>query len=227
MSMKDLIRDWEQSQGVDRLGPAVRFFDHAVPANKSAREYTTKGVWKGERPRFKPAVFVEMQTRNDPTASTFREQATDEHKAQYPKEWSFYADRKAQIERRAPPLGALPDMNAATFEELRALRIGDCRELVEYSENLDDLEPIRAQAKSIMETFDAHCHVGQSGNEGRERAEVPENVERPVYSHSVGAGGVGNMHSRNQGGEPVQAKTPAKRLVPGSSVEVFKYEFVA
>lgn len=241
-----VLKEWEESQGVDRLGPIVTFYDHALPDNESARDYVGKGKWEGERPRFKPAVFVRMQTRNDPTGSTWCDKATREHSEQYPKEWQRYLEGREQLDNRAPPITAIHNMNPVAFEELRALGIADCRELVEYDGDLDSLEPMRATAKRIMEISSENSNDGYSGDVREGRQSVSAHVERPVHGDSASGGygqaaiptgltgggaevegGIGPVPSNHQSREGVQTQATGKRLVPGAPVEVFKYEFAA
>jgi len=212
-----VIREWEEAHGVDRLGPIVNFYDHALPIESTGR------------PRFKAAVFVQKKTRNDPTGSTFCREATEDDKREFPREWAAYCDARDQIEHRAPPLSAIATMSPVAFEELKALDINDCRQLAEYSGDLDVLNPMRETARRIMEIANEDRRI-------RERREtVPDQVGRPVHGNIAGDRVTTYTHqpdgrplpSDHQGGESVQRQAPVKRLVPGTSVECFKYEFVA
>ena len=231
MNQPAIIRELEVAHGVDRLGPIVSFYDHALPANQSARDFMNKGKFSGERPRFKPAVFVKKTTRNDPTNSTFTQPVTEQDKEMHPREWALYCELKEKAEDRSPPIAAIPGMDAVSMEELKALGISDCKQLIEYQGDLDSIEHLRETAKRIMEIAHESRGVRAQGQT------VPQGMERPAngfqprtsgYAHIAGNNPESfTVSSANQSGEALQNEAAGKRQVPNASVEVFNYEFAA
>ncbi len=226
-----MIREWEASQGVDRLGPIVTFYDHALPDDEATKQ--------SGRPRFKHAVFIRMVTQNDPTGSTFCREAKDEDKQQFPKEWAQYEELKAQVDTRAPSIKAIPGMDAVALEELKALDIVNCKQLAEYEGDLSPINHLRQIAQQIME-IDNEAHRGIRG----QRESVPENLDGRTNGQQSGtdwAGGgaftaragsasdrsAGRVPSNNQGRQPVPERPEGgQQLLRGSPVEVFHYEMV-
>lgn len=225
-----LIREWEKELGADRKGPIVTFYDHAVPANQSAHDLQSKGKWKGERPRFKHAVFVEFRTRGDVTNSTSNQIAMDEDKEQFPREWEAYCERKKALENRAPSIKAIPGMDVVAFEELKALGLTDCQKLAEYEGDISPHNQLRVFASRIVEIANGEANQGM----GTGRNPVQEIPGRPVHAMDGSNGivtrpapdGAGTVRSIDQIGKPVQAQGNRKRQVFDAPI-TFHYEMPA
>lgn len=225
-----MLKEWEESFGVDKLGPIVSFFDHAEPDSELSKQ--------SGRPRFKDVAYIELKTRNDPTASAHTRKATPEDKASYPAQWARYSEQREAIETRPPLLWAIPGMTKAYFEELKALDISDCKDLAEHKKDLHPINHLRDFAIRIMEI----SHEIR----GSERAAVPSNSVGPAdnrlqavhaprpstdsgfqYGHIEGyADRGGSVYSLDSRRDAMQKEGSGKQQVQDSPV-TFSYEFTA
>ena len=124
---------------------------------------------------------------------------TDVDKMEWPEEWARYQELKTVVANRNPPLKAIPGMDVASYEELKALKLFDCKLLAEYVGELWNLAPLRETAKRIMEVSN-ECAIQ---DEKREALQV--GAGRPVHA-DMGTGGQGRAsiesHPRHVGESP-------------------------
>jgi hypothetical protein len=183
-----------QAMGEDKSQPHVMFFDHAV-FSKDLTE-------KSGRPRYIEKAYI----RKIPSApdlivrDVFDAPANDEHKRQFPEQWAAYLARKSELDMYTPPIEALPTMTVARKAELHALKIRNCRDLIDYQGDLDELEPLRDVAKKIMGI----------ANGLRNRREVSE--EREVVQNGADR-------------QPHYSPRPVQSAPQGGKEESFTYSF--
>lgn len=172
-------------EGKDKR-PFVSFFDHAI----QSAELTEKSG----RPRYIPKVYIQkipsapdLQVRD-----RFARAMTEQDKLDYPQEWALYQQRKGDIDSLVPPVTAIPGMDAAKRMELEALNIHNCRQLVDYEGNLDNLEETREIARRILE-------VANEIREGRDA--VRDAADRQIHHPASVPGAGGGRKAKEEGNE--------------------------
>jgi hypothetical protein len=192
--------------GEKNYKPYVSFFDHAA---ENAELTEASG-----RPRFVERVYIQKipSAPDIPVRDVFTRAKTKEDEREYPEEWAAYCERKEAVSNLRPPIAAIPGMDVASKAELLALNIRDCEAFVNHPEPLDELEPLRATAKRIME-------ISNGIREGRQV--VQDDTVRPIH-HPAGVPGSGQAQGYAQK-EGYYQETGHQEA--GDEEESFTYQF--
>jgi len=213
---QELETQLKRAYSVDELPPLVSFFDKAIPDTESTE--------KSGRTRFKKAVYMEKINRAD--RSVFHRKMVELDKKQYPKEWARYTELLDVVENRAPSLMAIPGMDVASYEELKALGLTDCEKLVQYTGKLDDLLVFKGLAVKIMEISDGYLQDRRGVRE--KRVSLENDIQRsdhragrmPWTGSATGAGNTGTVRIESFG-----TKKETRPEKEGDEEITFTYEF--
>lgn len=151
--------------------PRVRFFDKAVPDADLTKE--------SGRPRYRVKTYIEkVPVASNHAGDVFHGVMTEEHQEEWPEEWARYLELKDRVANRRPSLMAIPGMDVASYEELKALELWNCELLANYEGELVGLEHLRHIAQQIMEISNVYT--------GEERENLQGNSVRPVHRNMAG-----------------------------------------
>jgi len=192
--------------------PWAQFFDSAM----IDQELTDAGT----RTRFKNVVFIEKIPTADGLVvrDKFHRKMRPSDKIEFPEAWEDYENRKSNQGDRGPSIRTIPGVDAAIVEELLALRIATCRDLIEYDGDLEELEPLRGTAQKVLEMADDT--VPQT-EEIRERRDALRRALVRPQDGPRSEGGRG-LKLVDRGPDPIRVPDPQ-----GNSVESFSYSFEA
>lgn len=174
--------------------PKVRFFEKAVP-NKELTE-------KDGRPRYDVRVYIEkIPAVSNYAGDTFHAPINEDYKMEFPDEWQKFLKAREQVANRSPSLMAIPGMDVASYEELKALELWDCELLANHSGALGELERFRTIARKIMEISN------ETGT--TQRQAVRSNPERPAHNHLSAATGTIGFAGRPESEAPTAGRLEA------------------
>lgn len=174
----DFLRKLKEENGVAEIPPAVSFFDYPME-DKALSEASG-------RPRFRAHTFIQKQTRGVIVPEIFHRRMEETDKEEFAEEWAIYQQKRDQVDNRAPSLMAMPGMDVASLEELKALDLTDCEKLAAYKGDLTGLEHFQKIAHQIMEISNGLKGTLHSG-----RNEIHNGVQRPVHGSGEVSGASG------------------------------------